>query len=831
VAYIQKKKKIKVKGVTIKEQLMIFLSCVIENPSFDSQTKDYLNTPVSKFGSKCEIDDKCIEKIIKMGIMEAAISLTEIKDQKLAKKTDGRKVCTIRGIPKLIDANFAGGGRSQQCTLIICEGDSAKAGIVSGLSKNDRNTYGIFPLKGKLMNAKDISQSRLNNNQEITHIKKILGLETNEAYDDIKYVKKKLRYGKVVIMTDQDLDGAHIKGLCINLFHSQWHGLIKLEAFLGFMNTPILKAKKGSREISFYNEQEYEIWKAANSKRKGWKIKYYKGLGTSTAKEFKEYFSNKKEVYFSYSGEACDDAIDKVFNKKRAGDRKKWLRQYDRSQTLDLKSKQVTYTDFVDLEMIHFSKYDCERSIPNLMDGLKISTRKLLFGAFKRKLSSEIKVAQLAGYVSEHACYHHGEKSLVGAIINMAQEFVGSNNINLLAPNGQFGTRLKGGKDSASERYIYTLLSPITQYIYPEADNHVLTYKNDDGTRVEPEFYAPIIPMVLVNGGKGIGTGFSYEGMCYNPLQVIKYLRHKLKDTAKAPPSIDPYYEGFKGTITPIGKDRMLFKGIYKIVGTDKLRVTELPIGIWTEDYKEFLESLLDDGKNKRTIVKTYIDMSTDVDVDFTIKLVPGTMTNLLPKQVDYGCNGLEKALHLYTTKSSTNMYLFDESQRLKKYKTVYDIAEAYFPVRLQVYKDRKEHQIRCLKRLVTLLHNKARFIEEQCQDIIDLRRKKKAAVIHLLVSRSYDVVDGDAEFKYLRKMGFDQVEEENILKLRAERNDKRRALEELRASKPKDIWDAELKKLTAQYNKYREGRRARQTGVGPKKKVRRSKKKIKLAV
>ena len=298
--YIEKKKKIKVKPATIKEQLMLFVNCVIENPSFDSQTKDYMNTAVSKFGSSCVVSDKFIDKLAKMGIMNTAVSLTEVKQSKEAKKSDGKKTKNIRGIPKLIDANFAGGAKSFECTLILCEGDSAKSGIVSGLSKEDRNTIGIYPLKGKLMNVRDATSKKIADNQEISDIKKILGLESSRKYT-AETAKSNLRYGKIMFMTDQDLDGIHIKGLGINLFQSQWHELIKVENFIGFMNTPILKASKGKKTINFYNEDEYNKWKQDND-NSGWKIKYYKGLGTSTAKEFKEYFSNKKVISFTYNG-------------------------------------------------------------------------------------------------------------------------------------------------------------------------------------------------------------------------------------------------------------------------------------------------------------------------------------------------------------------------------------------------------------------------------------------------------------------------------------------------------------------------------------------------
>ena len=240
------------------------------------------------------------------------------------------------------------------------------------------------------------------------------------------------------------------------------------------MNTPILRATKGKEVKLFYNDGQYNSWKQDENATKGFAIKYYKGLGTSTSKEFKEYFKEKKFVTFQYDEENSDNSIDKVFNKKRANDRKDWLGQYDGSLYLDTNKPSVKYEEFIDREMIHFSKYDNDRSIPNMMDGLKMSLRKILYSAFKRNLTKEIKVAQFSGYVSEHSGYHHGEASLNGAIVGMAQNFVGSNNINLLRPNGQFGTRLAGGKDSASERYIFTQLETITRKIFIPADDKIL---------------------------------------------------------------------------------------------------------------------------------------------------------------------------------------------------------------------------------------------------------------------------------------------------------------------------------------------------------------------
>jgi DNA topoisomerase-2 len=807
--YIEKKKKITVNQSAIKEQLILFMRCDIENPAFDSQTKDFMNTPSAKFGSKCEVSDKFVEKIAKMGVMEAACALTEVKENRAAKKTDGSKSKNVRGIPKLTDANWAGTDKSKSCVIIFCEGDSAKAGILSGLSSDDRNTIGVYPMKGKILNVRGEAIKKVNENKEVAEIKRILGLETGKKYNSIECVNKSLRYGKVLFMTDQDLDGSHIKGLGINLFQSQWPSLTEIPGFIGFMNTPILKARKGNIEMNFYNDGEYEEWKESNDV-KGWKIKYYKGLGTSTGKEFREYFKEKKIVGFEHNGETTTNSIDMVFNKKRSDDRKEWLGNYDRKSYLNTNNTTVTYDNFIDKELIHFSKYDCDRSIPNVMDGLKISLRKILYSAFKKNLTTEIKVAQFSGYVSEHSGYHHGEASLNGAIVGMAQNYVGSNNINILMPNGQFGTRLQGGKDSASERYIFTMLNKITRYIYQASDDNILDYLNDDGMLVEPLFYAPIIPMVLVNGTKGIGTGFSTDVMCYNPLDIISYLKNKLNNI---PNNIDfiPYYEGFKGTICKINDSKFIIKGKYEKVGSDKIRVTELPVGHWTEDFKELLEKLIEpeskNGKKVTAVVKDYDDMSKDTNVDFTITFAKGKLAELESSADDQGCNGVEKLLKLYTTNSNTNMHLFNPKDKLHKYETVTEIIDDYFETRLELYQKRKEFMIASIEKDLLFLNNKSIYIGELLNDTIDLRKKKKDDVVQMLKAKKYAVIDDDVDYKYLTKLPMDSVTEENVDKITKECKSKQQELNILKGTSINSMWGKELEAFTKGYLEYKENR------------------------
>ncbi|PPR98423.1 hypothetical protein GOBAR_AA22235 [Gossypium barbadense] len=520
----KKNKNANVKAHNVKNHLWVFVNALIDNPAFDSQTKETLTLRQSSFGSKCELPEDFLKKVAKSGVVDNLLQWAEFKHSKDLKKTDGTKSGSIRGIPKLDDANEAGGRNSDKCTLILTEGDSAKSLAVAGLSVVGRNHYGVYPLRGKLLNVREASHKQLMENAEIQNLKRILGLQQNKEYTDVK----SLRYGHLMIMTDQDHDGSHIKGLLINFIHSFWPSLLKVKSFMVEFITPIVKAtrkvNKQEEELCFYTMPEYQAWKESlGNNAKSWKIKYYKGLGTSTGPEGKKYFKDidKHMKEFVWEGDRDGDAIELAFSKKKIEARKNWLRQFEPGTHLDHNDKLINYSDFINKELILFSMADLQRSIPSMVDGLKPGQRKILFCAFKRNFVHEAKVSQFSGYVSEHSAYHHGEQSLCSTIVGMAQDFVGSNNINLLRPGGQFGTRNQGGKDAASARYIFTNLTTITRYLFRKDDDGLLDYLNEDGQSIEPSWYVPVIPMVLVNGSEGIGTGWSSYIPNYNPRDIV----------------------------------------------------------------------------------------------------------------------------------------------------------------------------------------------------------------------------------------------------------------------------------------------------------------------
>ena len=793
-AHIEKKEKTKVKDNYIKNYLRVFINSTIENPSFDSQTKERLITAPSKFGSKPVISDKFFKKILTLGIVDKVLSFAEFKENKQAKKTDGQKKNKIQ-VPKLDDANWAGTKKSEQCTLILTEGDSAKTMAISGLSVVGRDKYGVFPLRGKLLNVRDASIKQITDNAEITNLKKIIGLESGKDYKNLK----SLRYGKVMIMTDQDHDGSHIKGLVLNMFHSMWPSLLKLN-FITSMITPIVKVSKGKKVISFFNLSDYHEWMEKTSDYKKWKTKYYKGLGTSNTSEAKEYFKDMKMNNYLWS-DSTNQSMNLAFNKKQSDLRKDWLYQYNEKEILDSKETEIPVETFVHKELIHFSNSDTKRSIGSLFDGLKPSQRKILYSCFKRKLYSEIRVAQLAGYVSENAAYHHGEASLQGAIIGMAQNYVGSNNINLLEPNGQFGTRIMGGSDAASSRYIHTELNKLTQFIYPKEDFPLLQYIEDDGLSVEPHYYVPILPMVLVNGMTGIGTGFSTNIPCFNPKDICNNIRNILDE--KPFTEMQPWFKRFNGSITKTGEKTYLCKGSYKVLDAKTIEITELPVGRWTEDYKEILNKLVIErgSKDSKGIIVDYENQSTDHSVYFKVYLKPGYLSTA--QWSDGDIDKIEKDFKLTTTKqtSLTNIHLYNEDNTITRYHDIETIMRDYSKVRLELYGKRKEYQLQELEKQIHLLTAKSRFILDVVEERIAIYRQTKDKIKEQLVSKEYPLIN--ESFDYLLKLPIYSLTKEEIDKLLQEKGDLESQHSELSSKTTKDIWLSELTIFEKEYSKF----------------------------
>ena len=762
-------KKIKLKPQQVKNAFNIFVKATIENPNFSSQVKSECTSKSQDFGSKFDPPKGFIKNVLKTGIADELMALSKFKEMKELAKSDGARKSKITGIPKLDDANHAGTKHSGKCTLIVTEGDSAKTLAVAGLSVVGRDQYGVFPLRGKCKNVRDVSVAQLTSNQEFNDLKKILGLQQGKVYKDVS----ELRYGRLMIMTDADNDGSHIKGLILNMIHYFWPSLLDLN-FVVSMVTPIIKATKGTNTKSFYTDSAFRSWYGDG--KAGWKIKYYKGLGTSTSAEAREYFKKIQDLTVKFDVDTmADDSIVLAFDKKKADARKTWLldntaKDADQLEVPYGSVKQLTISDFVHKDLVNFSLADLKRSIAHVADGLKPSQRKVMYSCFKKNLKEEMKVAQLAAYVAEKSAYHHGEVSLADTIVKLANDYVGSNNINLLEPCGQFGTRLMGGKDASQTRYIFTKLTKDARKIYDPRDDAILNYLDDDGHPIEPDFYMPTLPMVLVNGTEGIGTGFSCYVPPFNPEDIKANIKRILTGEDIVP--MRPWFRGFKGVVHK-EEDTWMMEGVWNW-SRNNIVVTELPPGRWTQDYKEYLDTLVE-----KKLIGGYTNNSTTEDVHFEI--------------MDYTGKDLLKDLKLRKTFRVSNMHLFHPTKGIHKYTSPEEILEDFVELRLEHYKKRKAHLIDVLEKRAVMCDHKSKFVSMVIEGELVVFKRKKAELEEEM-SPIFPKIDGN--WDYLLNTKTVEYTEERVRALMDEAKQAKEDLEKMMKTSHVTMWKTDIKNM-----------------------------------
>lgn len=785
----------------VRPHFMVFVNAFLVNPTFSNQSKTRLNSPTPKV----QVDAKIIQNVCtKWGFMEKMQDLLKLREMSVLKKSE-KKTRGYHRIEGLDHANKAGSKDSKDCTLILCEGLSAKTYAVTGMDigwngKRGRDWFGIFALRGKLLNVRNATNDSISGNKEITSIIQALNIKHRTDYRDDENFHS-LSYGKVMIITDADVDGLHIASLILNLFHVLFPTLLKRsEPFLYWMMTPIAKIfQSPSKTLTFYNDFDYQqaLQELKDSK---FKVKYYKGLGTSSDQEVKETFG-VKVVSFQQDAES-DNRLSMVFSKTNANDRKRWMELYD-PQVYATPGTEYPITQFIDQEHIKFSIDDCKRNIPNLYDGLKLSQRKILYSVFKKNLvanGKSLKVAQLAGFVAETSNYHHGEQCLYDTITRMAQDFVGSNNIPLLAKDGQFGSRIQNGKDAANGRYIFTKMLPLTRILFPEEDDALVPYTLDDGEKVEPDYYIPILPMILVNGCKtGIGSGWSSNVPFYHPLELVEAIRRWLdreSDESFVFPSLTPFYQGFQGKIERIGENKYRSCGVVQLETSDSSsssskkkrtksgethRITEIPIDTSIDRYKDFLEKLLEQKKIKS--LKNYSSPNQAIFCFTPAESFQPTIENL----------NLTSDIHL------TNMVLFTDAGKLQKYDTLDEIFHEYCKKRYDVYVKRKKRMMECLEELMAKEKLKYRFLEDVMNDRVIVFRKTEPQILEQLERLDYPM----NETGFLLSIPVKQFTLEQLTSLEKKIKSLEKELDELKKTTIPQMWNRELDAFVKEYEKF----------------------------
>lgn len=769
----------------ITPHLTLVIAVRVENPSFKSQTKEQLTKP----RPKVNISEDALTPMKKWGVLDLLWKQLEAKKFALLKKTDGKS----RGRyddGKVRHANNAGDGKTD-CTLIIVEGDSAKSyptKLVSEMEKNrkdkevtGRDIFGIWPIRGKIINTMKATVEQLSNSEIICNLKKILKLQEGVDYSDPANFAT-LNYQRLVILADADDDGKHIIGLVICYFYVRFRSLLQ-RGYITFMRTPLirLKGKDGNKKgRAFFTMKEFEEWKLQNPNVKinHGDIKYCKGLGSSSDKEISgDYPNNIRQILCVYDDET-DETMNLAFHPSLANKRKEWIEKW----VPDEISSNLVYlpiSQFIKSELIEYGYRDLVRSIPNVMDGVKDGQRKALFGILLRwfnrgpnsvKVGKKVKVGDekikdkknfkpatveiYGSYASSITAYHHGPANMCKTVVNMGQNYVGSNNMPYFEADGQLGSRDLDGKDSAQNRYPSVTPAWWIPYIYREEDDPILKYKEEQEMTIEPEEYLPVLNMELINGFSGIAVGFSTSGLKHNPRDVANWLKARL--LGQTPTEFIPWYRGFRGTIEVNSKDKghvvdilpevhtevvvenaetqpkdaevesgnkyeeakegdkswIVVKGVFQNTGKEII-VTEIPFTTSIDAYKQFLEKLKTEKK-----IKSFLDRSTADYPNFIIK--------------GFKEEPNHKNLYLQRNLSMTNMVLL-ENGRPKKYASAHDIMETFYQKRLPWYQVRKDSILNKLNHKLTVISDKMKVIRLVKDGHVRIINRKKSEVMNEL--------------------------------------------------------------------------------------------------
>ncbi|KAI9672891.1 MAG: DNA topoisomerase 2 [Trizodia sp. TS-e1964] len=815
------------KNPQIRNHLFLFVNCLITNPAFTSQTKEQLTTKPSQFGSKCIVSEEFLKKLQKTDIVTNILHFAQQKADQLIKRTDGIKRSRMDDA-KLTDANKAGTKEGWKCTLIITEGDSAQTLAIAGRAVVGQDYYGVFPLKGKVLNVRSGSAAQVAENMELKKLKQFIGLQHQAQYNDTK----SLRYGHIMIMADQDLDGSHIKGLIMNYFVVTFPSLLRIPGFLLEFITPIVKVFRGDfgnpkQATCFYNLRDYDEWKKLHQNERGWIYKYYKGLGTFEVQEAQVYFRdldhNLKEFDTLKDEELLNFSL--CFSKSQADDRKEWLENCQPNDYLHHNAAKITYTDFLNKELIHFSIADNVRSIPNLLDGLKPTQRKILYTCFKYNIKKDMKVNELAGLVSTTTAYQHGDTSMCGTIITLAQTMVGTNNLTLLEPSGNFGTRIMQGQDAASPRYLSTRLTPFARKIFPVLDDPLLSHNLDETRQIEPSFYCPIVPLLLINGADGIGSGWSTSIPNYNPVDIVENIYRLME--GKEIVDMLPWYREWTGEIVQHESRPGSFrhKGVFKILGDNEIEINELPLRVATQAFKVHLESIIK-AEKVPSFIKDYKDYNTHLNVRFVIKMDEKYAENIREE------GWLEKNLKLSRSFATTNMVAWDPEGRLRKYETPGHILKEFYTYRLKMYQRRKEYLINERNKELEVMSNQTRFIKMIIDGKLVISKKKKSVLVDELKRNKFKpfpkVIEalkageiepafddetktddkGDVDvaanaYDYLLGMALWSLTEERIAKLEKQMADKELEIDAFLKRSVIDTWRSELEEFLQHWQTY----------------------------
>ena len=436
-------------------------------------------------------------------------------------------------------------------------------------------------------------------------------------------------------------------------------------------------------------------------------------------------------------------------------------------------------SSFFDKEYLEYAKYVVEnRAIPSCIDGLKPTQRKVVYIAnkiWKTGNEKPMKLFQLAGRVAAEAFYHHGNTSLESSMVGMAQKF--KNSLPLLEGIGQFGSLRSPA--AGAPRYISAKLHPNFRLLYQ--DFELLDNKIEEGEKIEPEYFLPIVPTVILNGTSGIAVGFATNILNRNPMDVVNACISEVN--GKRMKTLTPWVQEFGGTFTRDTENPKTWKisGSYEVVNSNTIKITSIPPNYTYERYEEILNLLMEKG-----IITSYDDNSSET-IEYVLKFKRAILKDLISK------NRLERVLRL-NTQETENLTTIDENGELKIFNKAEEIVQHFVQVRLGWYQTRKDYLIDKTEKQLALVTNKARFIKDIIEVKLIVNNVPKEKIINYLKTNDYDTVHGS--YDYLLSMAIHSLTKERYEKLLEEKEGCIIALKTLKAAEIKEMYLTDLKKL-----------------------------------
>lgn len=820
------KSEIKLSPNDIKPHFSLIISYRAINPSFKDQQKNALESPAPP---KIELSESQFKNVKRWNLFHYLQNELTSKMEGILTKTDGKKKRRIEA-GKTVDANYAGTAKSRNCKLFIVEGLSAMGWPRTWISlvEEGTNYYGVHPVQGKLLNVMKADPDRLLNDREITRLKQVIGLEEFKDYTQEENLNR-LRYGTIYILTDADEDGVHIKGLLLNFFYCRYRSLFEA-GVIRTIETPQIRAIKGNDIRRFYSIQEYRKWESETKDSGSYEISYFKGLGSSPDSDIKLDYG--KIPLTKFSPDVDIDALMRLaFDKTLSNRRKDWLAQYKDDFAPNINVDDRLISDFIRYDLIRYGALNVRRAIPSIYDGLKNSQRKILWSSLERanyKVGNKIKVSDLASYISGETKYHHGPTSLCKAIVTMSQTFLGTNNLGYFEGIGQFGTRFLGGDDAASDRYISCKLDWWLPYAVNKKDMPLIPRIKDEGTEVESRFIPLLLPMHIINGVKGVSTGYSTFIPNHNPLDVIRWLKDRCSGIEK-PESFDPWYRDFKGEIIvtldeindedflenelQANEEKEIFdydpenpeenkgdeagekpkkktqkkKYLKKNINVSKnfsrgKQLTMITIGKYDFDEKEFDQrekcdiriTELPIGRWTKNYMGFLDSLYKEKKITDHLNMSKIHSAEFIVKDANF--EPTPKSLKLVTKYGMTNMVLLDANDVPRRYDSVEQIMEDFYLLRIDLYNQRIRKVLRDFEEDIKDLSDKMRFVKH-------------------VIDKDVTLVGGDEStiLEFMKKQGLNT----KLLDISG-KNYTKKGLSDLKDS---------LQKLTEEYEKYKKRR------------------------